>query len=183
MGPGPQVLQDLARTVLPDGGHSVLRSGILGAGVLVGPPPVDLVHAWAMHTPRHGVIPSRGAVARAGLALDMAVWLLRPRRLVGLMTSVLRVGRSDTADVVISHQSISKVHARIHTRRRRVAVVDAGSANGTFVNGTRIPPDEVMPLMDLDRLQMGSVSVVFVSAEAMVEMLLDSAPAPRDRSL
>ena len=48
------------------------------------------------------------------------------------------VGRDPTCDVVVSDGSISRKHARLERRGEEWAVVDQGSANGTFVDSQRI---------------------------------------------
>jgi DNA-binding winged helix-turn-helix (wHTH) protein len=51
---------------------------------------------------------------------------------------VITLGRSDSCAVVIAHPIVSRLHARIELQHDRYLLFDAGSANGTFVNGTRI---------------------------------------------
>jgi FHA domain/Domain of unknown function (DUF4864) len=48
------------------------------------------------------------------------------------------VGREPTCDVVIPDGSVSRKHARIEKRGAHWAVVDQGSANGTFVDSQRV---------------------------------------------
>ena len=48
------------------------------------------------------------------------------------------VGREPTCDVVVSDGSVSRKHARLERRGEEWAVVDQGSANGTFVDSQRI---------------------------------------------
>src|SRR5262245_5983041 len=48
------------------------------------------------------------------------------------------VGREPTCDVVVADGSVSRKHARIERRGTNWAVVDQGSANGTFVDSQRV---------------------------------------------
>jgi len=48
------------------------------------------------------------------------------------------VGREPTCDVVVSDGSVSRKHARLERRGEEWAVVDQGSANGTFVDSQRV---------------------------------------------
>jgi hypothetical protein len=50
----------------------------------------------------------------------------------------LRIGRNDDNDVVVRDGRASRVHARIVADGERFAVEDAGSTNGTFVDGERV---------------------------------------------
>jgi hypothetical protein len=49
-----------------------------------------------------------------------------------------RVGRSSECDVVIEHPEISRVHATVWREGGRAWIQDAGSANGTLVDGTPV---------------------------------------------
>ena len=53
-------------------------------------------------------------------------------------SKTLVVGRAVTSDVPIYDPTVSRRHAELSARDGGVHVLDLGSANGTFVNGTRI---------------------------------------------
>lgn len=55
-----------------------------------------------------------------------------------LSNGVISVGRSTHNDIVVHDLLVSRRHAELHVDRNSVAVVDLGSANGTFVNGQRV---------------------------------------------
>ena len=50
----------------------------------------------------------------------------------------MTIGRSSSCDIVIPLSIVSRLHARIELQHDRYVLSDAGSANGTFVNGRRI---------------------------------------------
>jgi len=50
----------------------------------------------------------------------------------------IRVGRSDSNDVVLSDSTVSSRHAELVVIDNRIEVVDLDSTNGTWVNGKRI---------------------------------------------
>jgi FHA domain len=50
----------------------------------------------------------------------------------------ITVGRTDAADVVIADTLISRTHASFRVHVDRVELRDAGSANGTFVDGNAL---------------------------------------------
>jgi hypothetical protein len=72
----------------------------------------------------------------------MAVLRLIPSQGSKAPIDVLRdrvvVGREATCDVVVSDGSVSRKHAIVERRGMGWAVVDQGSANGTFVNSERV---------------------------------------------
>jgi DNA-binding response OmpR family regulator len=56
-----------------------------------------------------------------------------------LEADVCTIGRSVTCDIVITQrQTVSRLHAKIERKGPRYVLRDASSANGTFVNGSRI---------------------------------------------
>lgn len=68
------------------------------------------------------------------------------------------VGRSPNCDLVISHDSISRLHCQIEQINGEFFVTDTGSSNGTFINGKRLEthartkylPSQVLKLGRLD---------------------------------
>lgn len=64
------------------------------------------------------------------------------------------IGRSSLCDIVITARIVSRIHARVERDGPRYLLVDAGSANGTFVNGARITQPHV--LQDNDTIGIGS---------------------------
>jgi hypothetical protein len=48
------------------------------------------------------------------------------------------IGRAPMCDIVINRQTVSRLHARVVREGPRYMLHDAGSANGTFVNGVQL---------------------------------------------
>lgn len=48
------------------------------------------------------------------------------------------IGREDSCHVVVNHKEVSRKHARIERRAEGFVLLDAGSRNGTYVNGKRL---------------------------------------------
>ena len=61
------------------------------------------------------------------------------------------VGRDIENDIHINNLSVSRFHAKIHREGEKIIIKDLGSANGTFVNGSRI---------DLAELKVGDVILI-----------------------
>jgi pSer/pThr/pTyr-binding forkhead associated (FHA) protein len=67
------------------------------------------------------------------------------------------VGRSDNIAVTLLSPQVSRVHAAIIVTTTEVRVEDAKSANGTLVNGTRLPTGGTSPIKSGDRVAFGNV--------------------------
>jgi len=70
---------------------------------------------------------------------------------------VTLVGRSQESTLVLDDEAVSTSHAMLLLRDERWWIRDAGSTNGTIVNGRRIGAE--MQLRDGDELQMGQVKL------------------------
>lgn len=81
---------------------------------------------------------SKSCDAKDGFVLrDMSTGTRYP--LLGDMAN--RVGRGEMCEVrVKGHSALSRVHASVCVRNRRVVVHDLGSTNGTYVQGVRVMP-------------------------------------------
>ncbi len=77
------------------------------------------------------------------------------------LTRQLRVGRSPELDIFLVDPSVSRNHAVLEPQGDYVFVRDAGSTNGTFVNGERV---EVRRLQPGDRVAFGKTEMA-VEAE------------------
>jgi FHA domain-containing protein len=65
------------------------------------------------------------------------------------------VGRDPACDIVLNDGSVSRRHARLERRGASWAIVDQGSANGTFIDSHRVTD---ATLRDGQELRLGSVS-------------------------
>ena len=72
------------------------------------------------------------------------------------------VGRGAECGVRLKSDQVSRVHARLRVAARAVTVEDAGSKNGTWVNGQR--RQGPTPLMDGDVILFGTSRVVYRSS-------------------
>jgi HD-GYP domain-containing protein (c-di-GMP phosphodiesterase class II) len=82
-------------------------------------------------------------------------------------TTLLRIGRLNSLEVVINHGSISRQHAEVVVRGQGGVVRDLGSIKGTFVNGVPVGKS-YQKLRHQDTLQCGDVvlRVLFSAGEA-----------------
>src|SRR6266542_3674815 len=85
------------------------------------------------------------------------------------------IGRSSSNDLVFNHLSLSRHHARVIQKEGRFFVEDAGSRNGTFLNGVRLR--QTSPLKAGDVIQVGEILIRFVEPAAEKLKVTDTAPA------
>jgi len=72
--------------------------------------------------------------------------------------SVVTVGRDPERDIFLNDMTVSRFHASFETSGGSVTVKDAGSLNGTYVNGTC---NDSAVLADGDIVQIGTFQMVF----------------------
>jgi pSer/pThr/pTyr-binding forkhead associated (FHA) protein len=121
---------------------------------------------------------ARASVA-GELTLDERGWLPRamrgatlrlvageqPGRAVPLEAVVTRIGRGSDNHVVLGDRSVSAHHCTVAAEERGFVLRDAGSSNGTFVNGARLVGERVLVGGDL----------IGVGLESVLELQLDGA--------
>jgi pSer/pThr/pTyr-binding forkhead associated (FHA) protein len=82
--------------------------------------------------------------------------------------SVCAIGRGEQSDVRIRDESVSTTHATLLRKGTTWYVVDLRSANGTFVDGSRIAGERELP--PGATLGIGSIEMTFRSFDAGVEV-------------
>lgn len=75
------------------------------------------------------------------------------------------VGR-ENADVLLAHNTVSRMHATVTVADGRACVEDAGSTNGTIVAGSKIAPGEKTDLTDGCEVIFGSFALKYQAPEA-----------------
>lgn len=95
-----------------------------------------------------------------------------------LRQRVTTIGRAPTCDLVLEYRSVSRLHARLELTGDGHMVVDAGSTNGTAVNGRRI--DKMQLLFSGDEIAMGELSLVFFDADSQEGVPTLFRPVPAD---
>lgn len=86
------------------------------------------------------------------------------------------IGRSSDLDMVLVEDMVSRRHTRVITTSDEVFIEDAGSTNGTFVNGEKIPGR--IQIHEGDRILVGT-SIIKVVALDTSGPAIDVAPAQK----
>lgn len=65
----------------------------------------------------------------------------------------------DLRDFDAFQRGISRQHALLFWRNGTLHIADNGSANGTYLNGQRLPPHEPRPLRNHDQIMLGGLAL------------------------
>jgi diguanylate cyclase (GGDEF)-like protein len=104
----------------------------------------------------------RGLVEEAAKQQALLIVLSEPRlgSRVLLTETPVEIGRGATGGLLLDADSVSRKHARVEWSGSNHRIVDTGSTNGTFVNGSRVQAHE---LRDGDRVQIGKVLLKYIA--------------------
>jgi FHA domain len=80
----------------------------------------------------------------------------------------IALGRTDTSQVAIPDDSISKRHCVFEVGPERVQVTDLGSTNGTSINGTILSPNAPATLRGGETLSVGNFDLLFQTADGFL---------------
>lgn len=83
------------------------------------------------------------------------------------------IGRSPENTLVINDGNVSRVHARFRSNGNRIAVMDAGSRNGVYVNDRKLDAEELQPLGPGDRVVIG---------QSIIELFSENGSGARPRT-
>ena len=91
-------------------------------------------------------------------SIKLAVYFNSELRAVKEMSLPFVIGRSQEANLTISHPMVSRRHCLFSQGKECVQLQDLGSLNGTLINGERI---KEVPLSDNDEFYIGNIRFVF----------------------
>ena len=89
------------------------------------------------------------------------------RRTVNVVVDPVRIGRDVACEVCLPDPTVSRVHAVLAAAGSGWQIEDAGSRNGTFVNGRRLTAAQ--PIVPTDRILIGNFVLVLHAADEVVE--------------
>ncbi|HET6267607.1 MAG TPA: SpoIIE family protein phosphatase [Acidobacteriota bacterium] len=93
---------------------------------------------------------------------------------VDLVKDLFTIGRSSGNDLAFNHLSLSRHHAKIVKDKEAYTIEDAGSRNGTFLNGTKIAGATTLNSGDV--IQLGEIILRFIEPFSDKLRVTDTGP-------
>jgi hypothetical protein len=87
---------------------------------------------------------------------------------------MITVGRTANNDVVVNDITVSRFHAFFRQRGAVWSVCDAGSKNGTSLDGTVLEARKERPIQSGQQLRVGDIELVFHNADDLFDILSGS---------
>lgn len=89
------------------------------------------------------------------------------------------VGRSTGNDIVLDTTSVSRYHIKFSFDEYQAQLEDLDSANGTYVDGVRLPPHEPYPLRGGEEIQIGDIRLIYHPPSAATELMVSEETTQR----
>jgi phage tail-like protein len=80
---------------------------------------------------------------------------------ITLDSPLLTIGRTPENSLSLADTLVSRQHAEIRMESEGPTLTDLHSSNGTFIEGTRLPPDQPRLLSDGTRIQIGPFLLIY----------------------
>jgi hypothetical protein len=164
--------------LLASGGREAVAERV-GAWVLVGAPNEADEDSWSYRTLSARSVREVSADGEVlTLGEDYRIYPVRKRS--EAFADTVLVGRASSNDCVIVDGSVSKLHARIKLQAGvAAAIADAGSHNGTVVEGERVAPDTWRDLRADHLIELGDRMLRLMTDERLCGLLERLARAQR----
>jgi ABC-type multidrug transport system ATPase subunit/pSer/pThr/pTyr-binding forkhead associated (FHA) protein len=86
--------------------------------------------------------------------------------------ATLTIGRTQDNGIVVPHPQVSSHHAQVEQIGGKLYITDRGSANGTYVNGQRIPAGQRIEIASGQKIYVGPMPLMLqMSAAGAVEVV------------
>jgi hypothetical protein len=100
---------------------------------------------------------------------------LEDQKVIPIGSPSVIAGNSDAVDLRIDNRFVSRRHFQVRFETDVFYISDLGSTNGTYLNGTRLPPQEEHILRDGDRVGLAVDKVIIVFSEPSKTVRIDTA--------
>lgn len=97
--------------------------------------------------------------------------ILVKKQAANAFQSRITVGRTSNNDLLLDDGSVSRFHAWFEETERVWSIADAGSKNGTSLNGVKLQPKKLAAVPKDARLKFGDVTATFLLPDSFLAML------------
>ena len=167
---------------VPEQPSPVDPHALIGVGAV--PVPVQLLLQLAQLLGCGSAAQGRGAEPHAAAAPAVAAGAEPPRKkhktvigqiqLAGAGEQRQTIGRTPENDITIPHPQVSSRHAVLVKVGSQLFLEDRGSANGTYVRGQRIPPNQRVPVANGEKVFIGPMPLLLqIEAEELAVVIED----------
>lgn len=128
-----------------------------------------------------GELQDRAAASEATVMASSSGWRMQELSLLNRVFPVAKgtfavpgpvtLGRTDSADISIPEESVSKRHCIFEIGADGVRVTDCASTNGTSLDGKTLLPNDPTPLKGGQALSIGNFSFLFHTPDTFVSYL------------
>ncbi len=150
--------------------------GVIAFGSV--PIPVALLMSIAQ-TPQHQASPQQAHRPPTGGALPPPEGPRKHRTVIGELSmdqvagSVITIGRTPDNMIVVPHPQVSSKHAVLVKQGDQLFLEDKASANGTFVRGQRLNPNQRVPVANGEKVFIGPMPVLIQIAGSKLNVVVE----------
>lgn len=144
--------------------------GIPMQSVAMAPSPPPGAPAAPVHSPAMGVPapPAGAAPGRGGKARTMI------GEAVFGQGATVNIGRTPDNQITVNHPQVSSKHAALFKEPDgRIFLMDKGSANGTYVRGQRLAPNQRVEVKDGEKVYIGPMPLVIQTSGQQVQAVVE----------
>ncbi len=91
----------------------------------------------------------------------------------GGASSFIAIGRTPDNQIVVNHPQVSSKHAQLVQEGGHLFMIDRGSANGTYVRGQRLQPNQRVEVSSGEKVYIGPMPLVIQTSGQKVEAVVE----------
>lgn len=140
-------------------------NGVVAFGPI--PVPVSLLMQWA------GAMNAAPQGGGGGAPARKHQTVIGELSLANMQSNTVTIGRTPENQIVVPHAQVSSRHAVIHKSGDQLFLEDKGSANGTFVRGQRLQPNQKVPVQNGEKVYIGPMPLLIHISDQKVGVVVE----------
>jgi hypothetical protein len=104
---------------------------------------------------------------------DIGPWEIFPlaKKINAPFADMITIGRTQNNDIVLKDITVSRFHTFFRQKNDAWTVCDAGSKNGTFLNGDQLKTRREVAVKSGDVVKLGDISTTFYTAADLFDVI------------